>query len=56
LGNLIHFLPADDIVKINPIFFKMFIESIDDSTSKVVCSADSATRSAWYQIIQKAFG
>jgi hypothetical protein len=56
LGNLIHFVPAVNIAQINPISLKLFIESIGDSTSKVVCGADSAARSAWYQIILKAFG
>jgi hypothetical protein len=56
LGNLIHFLPAVDIVQINPTFFKLFMESVSDSTTKVVCGANSVTRSAWYQIILKAFG
>jgi hypothetical protein len=55
LGNLIHFLPAADILKINPVSMKLFIESFDGSTSKIVC-ANSVTRSAWYQIILKAFG
>lgn len=55
LGNLVHFLPATDILKINPVSMKVFIESFGDSTSKMVC-ANSVTRSAWYQIILKAFG
>jgi hypothetical protein len=55
LGNLIHFIPAIDILKINPVSMKILIESFGDSTSKMVC-ANSVTRSAWYQIILKAFG
>jgi hypothetical protein len=54
-GHLIYFLPAVDIMKINPVSFKLFVESVDDSTSKVVC-ADLSQRLAWYQIILKAFG
>ena len=54
-GHLIYFLPAVDIIKINPISFKLFAESVDDSTSKVVC-ADLSQRLAWYQIIREAFG
>jgi hypothetical protein len=55
LGNLVHYSSALDIVKINPDFFKLFIESVDDPPSKVICD-DSAARSAWYHIIPKAFG
>ncbi|XP_069695018.1 uncharacterized protein [Periplaneta americana] len=55
LGNLVHFLTAEDIVKINSTSFKLFIESVGDSQSKTVC-ADSATRAAWYQILLKTFG
>lgn len=54
-GHLIYFLPAVDIIKINPVSFKLFVESVDHSTSKVVC-ADLSQRLAWYQIILKAFG
>jgi hypothetical protein len=36
LGNLVHFLSALDNVKIYPDFFKLFIESVDDPTSKVI--------------------
>ncbi|XP_023726242.1 uncharacterized protein LOC111874734 isoform X3 [Cryptotermes secundus] len=55
LGNLVHFLPATDILKINPVSMKLFVESFGDSASKIVC-ANSVTRSAWYQIFLKAFG
>lgn len=54
-GHLIYFLPAVDIIQINPVSFKLFVESVDDSTTKVVC-ADLPQRLAWYQIILKAFG
>jgi len=42
-------------MQINPVSFKLFVESVDDSTTKVVC-ADLSQRLAWYQIILKAFG
>jgi hypothetical protein len=54
-GHLIYFLPAVDIIKINPVSFKLFVESVVDSTTKVVCG-DLSQRLAWYQIILKAFG
>ncbi|KAJ9592308.1 hypothetical protein L9F63_001204, partial [Diploptera punctata] len=55
LGNLFQFIPASEIVKINAASFRLFLESVGDSRSKTVC-ADSATRSAWHQLILKSFG
>ncbi|PSN41287.1 hypothetical protein C0J52_09873, partial [Blattella germanica] len=55
LGNLFSFLPSSDIEKINPVSFKLFMESMSDSKSKALCITDTS-RSALYDVIVKSFG